>query len=158
MRCRLFASALAWSLALGAPAHAARIYKCVDADGRPLYTSEKRDTVGKKCQVITREVTVVPASPGRQGSATHKNYAREQPSARAAARERQRQILEKELAKEQEQLEKAQAALADQESQRFGNERNYARVLERLKPYQDDVENHRKNIEALRRELANLYR
>ncbi len=139
------------------PAHAARIYKCVDADGQPLYTSEKHDTVGKKCQVITREVTVVPASPGNRSSA-RRNYAREQPSARAAARERQRQILEKELAREQEQLEKAQSALAEQESQRFGNERNYARVLERLKPYQDDVDNHRKNIEALRRELANLYR
>jgi hypothetical protein len=39
---------------------------------------------------------------------------------------------------------------------RFGDERNYARVLERLQPYKDAVQNHEKNIQALQRELANL--
>jgi hypothetical protein len=39
---------------------------------------------------------------------------------------------------------------------REGNERNYARVLERLQPYKDSVETHQKNIEALKRELSNL--
>ncbi len=41
---------------------------------------------------------------------------------------------------------------------RSGDERNYARVEERLQPYKDSVETHEKNIEALRRELNNLYR
>jgi hypothetical protein len=39
---------------------------------------------------------------------------------------------------------------------RFGDERNYARVLERLQPYKDTIQNHEKNIQALQRELANL--
>ena len=45
-----------------------------------------------------------------------------------------------------------------QEQVRTGEERNYAKVLERLQPYKDSIETHEKNIEALRRELANLNR
>jgi sugar-specific transcriptional regulator TrmB len=83
---------------------------------------------------------------------------REDGSTRASARERQRQILQKELANEQELLAKAKTELAEQESVRNGDERNYARVIERLKPYQDSVETHEKNIDSLRRELGNLNR
>jgi len=39
---------------------------------------------------------------------------------------------------------------------RSGDERNYARVQERLQPYKETVENHQKNIQALQRELGNL--
>jgi len=151
----------ALTLGTSASLHAAEIYKCVGPDGRPLYTSEKRDTFGKKCKVVSREVNVVPmqaprkseSKPPRQGT-----YPRENAAARAAAKERQREILEKELANEEEMLGKARAALAEQESIRSGNERNYARVLQRLKPYQDDVETHEKNVDALRRELQILRR
>ena len=41
---------------------------------------------------------------------------------------------------------------------RSGEERNYARVQERLQPFKDSIETHEKNIEALRRELNYLYR
>jgi hypothetical protein len=152
---------LASCLATSASLQAAEIYKCVGPQGRPLYTSEKRDTAGKKCKVISREVNVVPMQvPSKAGaqSSRQASFPREDDSARAAAKGRQRQILEKELANEQDMLGKARAALAEQESVRTGDERNYARVLERMKPYQDDVETHEKNVEALRRELQNLDR
>lgn len=151
----------ALTLGTGTSLQASEIYKCVGPDGRPLYTSEKRDTVGKKCKVISREVNVVPMqAPRRNDSKTSRpgTYPREDSAARAAAKERQREILEKELANEEEVLGKAKAALAEQESIRTGDERNYARVLQRLKPYQDDVETHEKNVEALKRELQNLRR
>lgn len=131
------------------------IFKCVDGTGRPLYTSDKRDTVGKKCEVVSREINVVPST-GRRGSAG--TFPRETPTQKLSARERQREILQKELATEQEALAKAKQALAQQESVRSGDERNYARVLERLQPYKETVENHEKNIQALQRELANLQR
>ena len=142
---------------------AAEIYKCVDGSGRPLYTSDKRDTTGKKCQVVTREITVVPAvqaPPKTPASASGSRAAtpRDDVPSRSNPRERQRQILEKELAAEEDMLQKSRKALAEQEEQRSGNERNYARVEERLKPYRDDVQVHEKNIEALRRELNNLNR
>jgi hypothetical protein len=61
-----------------------------------------------------------------------------------------------ELAREQDALAKAREALAQQESIRLGDERNYVRVLERLKPYQDEVATHEKTITELRQELTNL--
>ena len=85
-------------------------------------------------------------------------FPRESASERTTARERQRQILEQELANEQSALAKAKQDLAAQEAVRSGDERNYARVEERLQPYKDTVETHEKNVEALRRELNNLYR
>lgn len=138
-----------------AAAQVTEIYKCIDESGRPLYTSDKKDTAGKKCELVSREINVVPAPKPR---ASPKGFPRESTEARAAARERQREILEKELATEEALLAKAKQALAEQEAIRTGDERNYARVLERLQPYKDTVELHAKNIEALRRELNNLYR
>ena len=45
-----------------------------------------------------------------------------------------------------------------QEAVRSGNESNYAKVLERLKPYQDTIEVHEKTSKTLKRELTNLSR
>jgi len=82
----------------------------------------------------------------------------EDSQARASAKERQREILENELTKEQSLLDQARKELEEQESVRTGDERNYARVLERLQKYKDAVDLHQKNVESLRRELANLNR
>jgi len=132
------------------------IYKCIDPqNGRPLYTSDKRETVGRKCELVSREINVVPAQK-QPPLPTHSAFPRETPQARASAKERQRDILEKELVSEQQLLDQAQKQLAEQESIRLGDEKNYARVLERLQPYKDNVELHQKNIEALKRELGNI--
>lgn len=134
------------------------IYKCVDPNGRPLYTSDRRDTAGKKCELVSREVNVVPPPPAGKApprTATPSNFPKESAGERAAAKGRQREILEQELASEQKLLADARQKLAEQESVRAGDERNYAKVLERLQPYKDSVETHEKNVEALRRELSN---
>src|SRR5882672_10263419 len=143
-----------------AAAQVTEIYKCLDTSGRPLYTSDKRDTTGKKCDLVSREINVVPAQqiPVQRPSNSRSGFPRESASDRANAKERQREILEKELTTEQQLLAKAQQDLTEQESVRSGDERNYARVLERLQPYKDSVEVHQKNVEALRRELGNLNR
>ena len=157
--------ALGWMLigVLAGSAHAqvTEIYKCLDPAGRPLYTSDKRDTAGKKCDLVSREINVVPVQqiPAQRPSASRSgSFPRESASDRANAKERQREILEKELATEQQLLAKAQQDLAEQESVRSGDERNYARALERLQPYKESLEVHQKNVEALRRELGNLNR
>src|SRR3954468_2871645 len=152
------------ALAPPAPAQVTEIYKCLDPTGRPLYTSDKKDTEGKKCELVSREINVVPAQRIPIPRATPRENARrdgfpkETPAAQASAKERQREILEKELAAEQELLAKAKQELADQEATRSGDERNYARVEERLQPYKDTVDLHQKNVEALRRELGNSVR
>lgn len=147
-------------LALGLAASAARadMYRCeVPGSNSPLYTNDPHDTQGKKCTVLSREINVVPSQPKAAAKPSAQGFPRESPAARATAKERQREILEKELAREEDMLDKAQKALDEQQAVRYGNERNYARVLERLQPYKDNVELHQKNIEALRRELRNLY-
>ena len=135
-------------------AQVTEIYKCVEPNGRPLYTSDKRETVGKKCQLVSREINVV--SPG--AAAKPGAFPRESFEQRASARERQRDVLQKELSTEQQDLTKAKQELAEQESVRTGEERNYAKVQERLQKYKDVIETHEKNIEALKRELGNLNR
>jgi hypothetical protein len=140
---------LSWAfLALTAPyGHAqSEVYKCPDASGRPTYTNVKRDTVGKNCTLVSKEVQVVPSTPA----------AREKSSAAVDRNENRRKILESELQNEQQLLTDARQKLAEQEGVRDGDERNYARVLERLKPYQEAIDLHTKNIEQLRGELARL--
>ena len=133
-----------------ARAQVTEIYKCTDANGRPLYTSDKRDTAGKKCELVSREVNVVPAQKPQA------SFPKESPSARASATAKQREILESELKTEQDLLARARQALAEQEAQRSGDERNYARVIERLQPFKDNVNLHEKNVEALQRELGSV--
>ena len=152
--------AIAIGLLAGVPLRAqADIFKCVDDRGRPLYTSEKRDTVGKKCETVAREVSVVPAQAAvKPGAKSPAGFPKESASDRVASKAKQKDTIEKELTQEESMLADARKKLAEQEAIRSGNESNYAKVLERLKPYQDTVEVHEKNVEALKRELTNLSR
>jgi septal ring factor EnvC (AmiA/AmiB activator) len=131
-------------------AHAqGEIYKCPDPTGRPTYTNVKRDTAGKNCTTVSREVSVVPAIP-----VARPLQAKAGPT--LSRGENRRKILQNELESEQKLLSDAKQKLVQQEGTRNGDERNYVRVQERLKPYQDTVELHEKNIEQLQRELGNL--
>ena len=136
------------------------VWNCKDRDGRTILTNQESDTVGKECRIVHQQrVTVVPA-PGKSAAkaASPPSFPKESTADRAAARERQRETLEREMAQEQDLLAQAKRKLAEQEAIRSGDEKNYAKVLERLRPYQDAVEVHTKNVDALKRELANLYR
>jgi len=145
-------------VALAGPVRAqSEIWKCVDERGRPLYTSDKRETAGKKCELVSREVNVVPAQKAA-ARPSPPGFPKESAADRAVAKSKQRETLERELNQEQGMLADAKRKLAEQEAIRSGDEKNYARVLERLRPYQDAVEVHEKNVDALKRELGNLSR
>src|SRR5436190_13542596 len=153
------AAVLALTAVLSGPARAqpvTEIWKCKGRDGRWTYTNDRNEAEKLKCETVTRQVNDSPAT--KAPAAGSPGFPKETPAERSSARERQREILEKELATEQAALVKSQQDLAAQESVRSGDERNYARVEERLQPFKDSVETHQKNIEALRRELSNLYR
>jgi hypothetical protein len=134
------------------------LWNCRDKDGRTILTNQQQDTVGKECRIVQQQrVTVVPSTkPG--ASKAQANFPKESASDRLNAKDRQRQTLERELQQEETMLADAKRKLAEQEQIRTGDEKNSARVLERLQPYKDAIEVHNKNIEALKRELANLYR
>jgi len=150
----LFAAAAASAQAQG-PRN--EIYKCVDASGRASYTNDRRETSGRKCELVQSQINVAPA-PVVPKPQARPSFPRESSTDRANAKGRQREILEKELASEEQALAKARQALSEQQAVRSGEERNYARVEERLQPYKDSVETHQKNVEALKRELVNLNR
>ena len=125
-------------------------YRCVDEHGRSTYTNVKEEMTGKKCTVVSREVSVVPAA-----AAAPKAAIPPASSAQSRAVDR-RKILEEELSDEEKRLGDARTKLTEQEAVRSGDERNYQKVLDRLKPFQDTVKQHEKNVAQLKRELSNL--
>jgi hypothetical protein len=140
------------------------IWSCKDSNGRTHVTNLKEDTVGKECRIVQQQrVTVVPAAakPATKSAAKSPSpaaFPKESAADRVASKAKQRETIERELSQEQGMLADARKKLSEQEVMRSGDEKNYARVLERLKPYQDTVEVHQKNVEALKRELSNLSR
>src|SRR4249920_2370914 len=121
---RAAALLLATSL-IAAPARAQQpppvteIFKCKGADGHWTYTNDRNEAERQKCELVTRQVNVAPAQkpppPPPAKSARQGEFPKESPADRASARERQREILEKELATEQAALAKARQDLAAQE-------------------------------------------
>jgi hypothetical protein len=149
---RLFLTLIAL---LAATPAAAETCKYVDKDGRVTYSNVPIKGARKvSCFAPPRAPAASAPAPG-EATAPAPQPRVDNNTQRARDDERRR-ILESELAAEEEQLAQAQKALAEQESIRQGDERNYARVLERLKPYQDAVAQHEKNVGSIRQEISNL--
>jgi len=51
--------------------------------------------------------------------------------------------------------ELAKKQLAEQKDVRLGNEKNFVRVEERLKPFEDKVKLHETNVDSIKKELSN---
>ncbi|MCL4800151.1 MAG: hypothetical protein KJ025_11235 [Burkholderiales bacterium] len=150
------------SVALVATSHAfaqSTVWRCLD-DGRAHYTNIKKETEGKSCTVVSREVSVVSALPPAPAvapvSTRPADFPRVDPATQRARDDTRRRILEEELSVEEKSLAAARAKLAEQESMRGGDERNYQKVLDRLHPFQEDVERHERNVSAIRKEIAGL--
>ncbi len=140
-------------LMVAAPVAYAEMWKCVDPDGNtpPRYTNVKSDAKG--CKALHLDpVNTVPATRSQQKPANFPSVGSLTQKQRDADR---RKILEQELTQEQQQLELAKKQLAEQKEARYDNEKNHARVEERLKPFGSRVKLHENNIESLRKELAN---
>lgn len=141
-------------LAFAAEAAWAEMWKCTDQNGNTRYTNVKADAKG--CKALHLDpVNTAPATPARtqQRPANFPSVDNDTQRQRDAGR---RKILEQELTQEQQQLEVAKKQLTEEKSVRLGSERNYARVEERLKPYEDRVKLHENNVESLRKEIANV--
>jgi len=146
-------------LALLAAPTLAETCKYVDKDGRTIYSNvpikNARKLVCFQPPAPVAAETPAPA-PAPAVKAPDNTKARVDASTQRKRDDERRQILEEELAREQDALAEARRALAEQESIRSGDERNYQRVLDRLKPYQETVEMHEKNIASIKREMGNL--
>ncbi len=132
----------------------AEMWKCIDTDGNTRYTNVRNEIKG--CKPLNLE-PINTATPPRtatpQKPANFPSVDSDTQKQRDAGR---RRILEQELAQEQQQLEAAKKQLAEQQDIRLGTEKNFARVEERLKPFESRVKLHESNIESLRRELSGI--
>jgi hypothetical protein len=142
----------------------ADIYKCVSPNGDVLFTSDQVEAKQKKCTQITVTPNVVSPPPpggaapnrGREAQPSLGSFPKVAPQVQQQRDNDRRRILETELINEQKNLQDAKRELAEQETIRQGNERNYQRVLDRLEPYQKKVKLHEDNVANLKRELSNM--
>ena len=137
---------------IAAPVAYADMWKCVDQDGNTRYTNVKADAKG--CKALDLDpISTVPATRVQQKPVNFPSIRSDTQRQRDADR---RKILEQEMTQEQQQLELAKRQLTEQKDIRLGSEKNYARVEERLKPYEDKVRLHESNVESLKKEIANI--
>lgn len=159
---------------LAAPLAHADIFKCVDAEGRTTYTNSPASSRGCTPLRTDQAVSSIPAparAPAAAPQASPSAFPRVAPEAQRARDDTRRQVLEKELAGEEQALAAARQALADEERRDAPEDRNIRRTAqdgrtfssinpakteERLKPFRDRVELHQRNIDALRREINGL--
>ena len=144
-------------LLLAAAPALAETCKYVDSEGRIIYSNVPI----KRARKVT--CFQAPAPPPEPSSAqpvvpptgaTDTGRPRVEPGTQRKRDQDRRTILEDELAREQKALDDARKALAEQQALRSGDERNYSRVQERLKPFQEAVAAHEKNIASIKQELA----
>jgi hypothetical protein len=169
---RVNARALLAALALALPvaAQAQAVYKCVDASGATLYT----DTLRPNCKALdlpsSGTSTAIPG-PARRGgaparlaggavpspaTATPLDFPKVNTSQQRARDDGRREILNDELRSEENKLAELRREFNGGEPERQGNERNYAKYQERVAQLKDNIGRAEKNIDALKREIANV--
>lgn len=136
-------------LLLPLTAAASTLYKCTDDSGVVLYTNQK--TSKKTCTVLSQQ-SPPPVSGGNSAkqrpaaAQTPGDFPRVSGSEQKARDGDRRAILDKELANELQNLEKAKKALSDAGSQ----------PADKLQPLRDTAALHERNVESLKKELGNL--
>ena len=129
----------------------ADIYKKVDEEGRVTYSN----VPSKGAQKLNLEpLNTVPSS--KPNAQPPGNFPKVDADTQKGRDSKRRQVLEDELAQEMKQLDDAKKALAEAEATRLGDERNYQKFLDRVQPFKDAVADHKKNIDALKEEIAGL--
>lgn len=139
-------------LGTSALAQADTLYKCRDSSGAVLYTNQKG--AARKCSVLSSDqpITTIPAPRQAMRNTTPGDFPRVDGDTQRGRDGDRRKILEQELAAEQLNIDKARKSLAEGEATRPGDEKTY----QKYQGLKDDVALHERNVEALKRELANL--
>lgn len=157
-----------WSLVVmtfAACSARADIYKFVDEHGVVTYTNvpSRLPATGASKVAVDPPPPPIPAPAGTPSSPQAKakasspaNFPRVDSETQKQRDSTRRQILEEELKTEEKLLDEARSAAVDGEATRQGDERNYQKYLDRVQKLKDEVDQHEKNVAALRRELANL--
>jgi len=139
--------AFAASLFLLAAGAAAEPVKCVDASGKIRYLDESMAGEAK-CKPVKDAMNIVAPQkdPKANVDPNEGGLRRQRP------KENPRPETDTRLADAEARLAQAKSKLAEQEAIRLGSERNYARVEERLQPYQEAVQRAQQEVDQIRRE------
>lgn len=134
---------LASLLALFAAGAGAAPVKCVDKAGKIRYVDESM-AAQEKCEPVKDSMNIVKPQAAPSPPPTS------EPEGARRRAQPPRGPTDGQIASAENKLAEAKKNLAEQESVRIGGEKNYARVQERLKPYQDAVEQAQKELDDLR--------
>lgn len=148
-KARLFVLLL---IPLAGNAAASTLYRCTDEFGRTTYTNYKAGN--RKCTVLSRDDTPR-AGTSPSAAAAAKSSPADFPKVSGATQKSRdgdrRYILEQELSAEQKNLDEARKTLVAQlAAPPVGT------TPESVKPLRDRIALHERNLDALRREIANL--
>ena len=153
------------------------IYKCVDKNSnRVEFTDVKKpgckplDLPGYYPAPAPAPARAAPAVSMRQGTArpaaapaatpapaaNPSGFPRVDTATQKARDDDRRAILEDELRAEERKLADLKRGFNNGEPERQGNEKNYAKYQERVAQMRDDIGRSEKNVEALKREIANI--
>ena len=138
------------------------IYACVDANGKTEY---KNTGTTKGCKKLDLPgLTMIPAparKPAQTASAKPANggpsdFPKVDGNTQKARDNDRRQILLDEMKAEEQKLAGLKKDYNNGEPERNGDELNYAKYQERVASMKENITRTESNIEALKRELANL--
>jgi hypothetical protein len=142
------------------------VYKCIDNSGRVEFTDINKSgckAIDLPGYVATPAPRAAAAPAARQAprpatqvaSASPDGFPRVDSVTQRTRDEGRRDILNEELRAEEQKLADQKRDFNNGEPERQGNEKNYAKYQERVALMRDDIGRTEKNIQALRRELAN---
>lgn len=145
-------------------AHAqSEVYLCVDESGKKEY---KNTGITKGCKKVELPgITTIPAPPkkaapqtaaAKPAASAPSDFPKVDSGAQKTRDNDRRQILLDELKSEEQKLASLKQEYNNGEPERRGDERNYAKYLERVASMKEDIARTEKNIDALKREIANL--
>jgi hypothetical protein len=136
------------------------VYLCTNANG----VRELTDSYRAGCKTLNLPGSIpAPQSAGpRKASAprapvsTPTDFPKVDNAQQKARDSDRRDILNEELRAEEKKLAEARKEFNGGEPERVGGEKNYAKYQERVELMRDSISRTEKNIEALKREIANI--
>ncbi|WP_334186993.1 DUF4124 domain-containing protein [Noviherbaspirillum sp.] len=165
MKSQLFAM-FALAAAMGSAHAQTDVFLCVDGTGKKEYKNTG-ETKGCK-RIDLPSLTMVPAPPPSKkavvqtaavkttSASTPSDFPKVDSDTQKARDSDRKQILMDEVRTEEQKLANLKKEFNNGEPERRGDERNYAKYQERVGMMKDDIGRTEKNIEALKRELANI--
>lgn len=155
----LLVSVAGYAQAQHASSHS--VYLCTNAQGQKEY---RNTGITKGCKKVALPALVTMPAPKRAPANVANGKKPDAPNGFPKVDDKtqksrdsdRKQILQDELKTEEDKLAKLKAEYKGGEPDRLGDEKNYAKYQERTAKMKEDVERAEKNVEALKREIANL--